>query len=91
MNNIVWIQTPNVLINLCNIDLIGFDTNKDEIVINLFFNNQANTPIPIAKLNSQKAALKYMAVLSKLIKSNVKCIDSNLIADQCNNNTESDI
>lgn len=89
MADIVWLQTPTSLINMSNIDIIGFDTNQKEVTIGMFMRGRQSEPfVPVATMKSQKAALKYMATLARLVKTNVKCIDSNLIAEQCNNDPE---
>jgi hypothetical protein len=94
-NDIVWLQTPQALINMRNIDIIGFDTKVDDkenfVTIHMFFTGQGQTPVPIARMRSLKAAKKYMATLSRLIKQGAKCIDSNLIAEQCDNDPESEV
>jgi hypothetical protein len=78
------------MINTANIDMIGIDTQKEQVSIVIFLSG-VSTPVPLAYLKSQKAAKKFISIFGKLIKTNVKCIDVQLLASQCDNDPESEV
>lgn len=90
MSNTVWLQTSTAMINTANIDMVNITYDKGKIKIVLYFTADKDG-VPIAYLKSQKSAKKFISLLGNLIKTNIKCIDVQLIADQCDNETESDV
>jgi len=88
MNDAVWLEAQNgILINLNKIAFIKHRSHPTYTEVLVCFSEDIQ-PIVIAVLTSQKAAEKFLKLMSKMIKSNVKCIDAGLIIEQAENERE---
>ena len=88
MSDTVWLHVDgHALINTAHITCIAASTEEDQVCVSVWFANPANLTITIAKLKTLKAATKFMSSLSKLIKQGVKCIDTRMIAEQADNDS----
>lgn len=85
MSDVTWIETYNgELLNLNTIAIIKPITRIDKVEVLAIFDSEAG-PVVLTVVSTQEAAKKVLHTIGRLIKTNVRFIDSKLIAEQAEN------
>lgn len=82
MNETVWIETQSGdLINLSKIAFIKPYSFQASVELRAYFTEDV-PPLLIAEVNTLKEAQRFLQKVAELIKTNVKCIDANMLVNQ---------
>ena len=88
MNNIIWLETQNgELLNLSKIAFINHRIFGDHVEIRACFSEDIG-PLVIANVSTVMVAQKFLRNISRMMKTNIKCIDASLLVEQAENERE---
>lgn len=88
MADTVWVEAlDGELINLNQIGFIKYIIHSDRVELIACFTADIS-PIPLANVSSVAVAKRFLRIMGTLIKSNVKCISTQIIATQAESERE---